>query len=595
MQASLELDRFLGEAPRFLFFTGKGGVGKTSLSCATALALARRGRRVLLISTDPASNLNEVLETRLGARPVRVAGDSGLWAVNIDPESAAREYRERLLAPYRETLPAAMLAGIEEQLSGACTTEIAAFNEFASYLGDASATEAFDHVVFDTAPTGHTLRLLQLPAAWHQFIDSNAGGASCLGPLTGLAGQKELYRLTLEALRSAERTQLVLVSRPEPSSLAEAERTRAELAAQGLSRIALFINGVHPGGSGDEIACAMVERQQAALAGMAGGLRALPTSLFRLQAFNITGRPALESLFAPSPLLAGNALPEAESFAALPGLGSLVDDIERGGPGVILAMGKGGVGKTTIASAIAVELARRGHSVQLSTTDPAAHLDSRLAESVPGLVVSRIDPAAETRAYAADVLATAGEGLDDEDRRLLEEDLRSPCTGEIAVFRAFAAQVDRGREQFVVLDTAPTGHTLLLLDATEAYHREVMRSQSELPEAVRQLLPRLRDPAFSRVLIVALPEFTPVHEAATLQGDLRRAGIEPYAWVVNQSLTPLAPSDPLLAARRLAEATHLEQVARVSTRAVLIPWQRGVIDGAEALCQLVQPNLECVP
>ena len=226
-------ETFVHTAPRFLFFTGKGGVGKTTLSCATAVALADRGRRVLLISTDPASNLNEVLGAELSSTPMRLESAPTLWALNIDPETAAHEYRERVVAPYRGTLPPAMVASIEEQLSGACTTEIAAFNEFSRFLGQPEATADYDHIVFDTAPTGHTLRLLQLPAAWNQFLNTNTSGTSCLGPLSGLQSQHALYAKTLECLADASRTQVALVSRPERTALAEAERSRGELGALG--------------------------------------------------------------------------------------------------------------------------------------------------------------------------------------------------------------------------------------------------------------------------------------------------------------------------------------------------------------------------
>ncbi len=578
-------EAFLDAAPRFLFFTGKGGVGKTTLSSATALALARRGRNVLLISTDPASNLPDVLGAALTTRPVALDDPPTLWALNIDPEVAAREYREKVLAPYRTSLPAAMVTGIEEQLSGACTTEIAAFNEFARFLGDDRATAAFDHVIFDTAPTGHTLRLLQLPSAWQNFIETNPGGASCLGPLSGLVEQKRLYADALAALCDPARTQLVLVSRPERSALAEAARSQQELGAIGLRNLHLFLNGVVRNTSDDPVAAAMAQRQQDARAAMPASLRDLAITEFSLQPFNTNGRLALAAIMDSIHLPVSGTSSSVEP-PILPSLHQLIDGLAANGHGVILTMGKGGVGKTTMAAAIAVALAARGYAVHLTTTDPAAHLDQTLGSGLPSLTVSRIDPKAEVAAYAADVLATAGAGLDDDDRRLLEEDLRSPCTEEIAVFRAFAAEVARGGTQFVVLDTAPTGHTLLLLDATEAYHREVLRNRSEMPESVRGLLPRLRDPSYSKVLIVTLPEYTPVREAAALQEDLRRAGIEPHAWIINQSLQPLTTRDPLLAARRHAESPHIESAMHAARTSCLVGWQATPPVGNDALARL---------
>jgi arsenite-transporting ATPase len=567
---------FVDATERNLFFTGKGGVGKTSTACATAIALADRGRRVLLVSTDPASNLDEVLGVTLSPQPTAIPAVPGLFALNLDPESAAREYRERVVGPYRGVLPEAAVASIEEQLSGACTVEIAAFDEFSKLLGDPATTAGFDHVVFDTAPTGHTLRLLELPAAWSGFLDSNVGGTSCLGPLAGLNAQRELYQAALAALGNPQATILVLVSRPERTALDEAERTRAELAALGIANQRLILNGMFTAHNGsDPVARALEARDRQALAEMPPALQALPRSAVPLVPFELVGIDALRGLGqnAMPAVSSGNAVPDpaAESNGLL-SLDALVTDIARPGRGVVMAMGKGGVGKTTLAVAIATALARRGHRVHLTTTDPAAHVEATVEGIVAGLHVSRIDPAAETRAYSDEVLRTAAVNLDAKGRALLEEDLRSPCTEEIAVFRAFAHIVDGGTDGFVVIDTAPTGHTLLLLDAARAYHREVARSLTDIPPAVRELLPRLRDPEFTRVLLVTLPEATPVHEASQLQRDLARAGITPFAWIVNQSLTPLAVHDPVLVSRQRRERRYVDEVRGLATRVALTPW-----------------------
>lgn len=558
---------------RHLFFTGKGGVGKTSLSCATGLALAEAGRRVLIVSTDPASNLDEVLGVALAQTPTAIPGAPGLFALNIDPDAAAHDYRERMVAPYRGLLPAAAIVSMEEQFSGACTLEIAAFDEFSKLLGDPTATVQFDHVIFDTAPTGHTLRLLTLPSAWSEFIDSTTGGASCLGPLAGLEQQQALYAATVEQLADPARTTLILVSRPDTAALREAERTRVELADLGVSHPHLALNGIlDVTETDDAIAEAMMRRGTAALAALPAGLSALPTTVTPLLPLGTLGLDALRQIANPALIQPPGDLPDSDCALPEP-LSCLVEALAKAGRGVILTMGKGGVGKTTLAATIAVALARRGHPVRLSTTDPAAHVAEAVGESIPGLSVSRIDPTAEVTAYRAEVLAKAAAHLDPNGRAMLEEDLRSPCTEEIAVFRAFARAVDGGQNSFVVLDTAPTGHTLLLLDAAEAYHREVTRTQGDLPEAVRQLLPRLRDPNFTRVLVVTLPEATPVHEAERLQRDLRRAGIEPFAWVINQSLLASGTRHPLLRQRGLAEAPLIRLVAAtLSQRCALVPW-----------------------
>lgn len=595
--SNLTLVDLAAQATRFLFFTGKGGVGKTSLACATSLALADAGRRVLLVSTDPASNLDEVLGQTLGSTPTAIPGASGLFALNIDPETAAREYRERLVGPLRGKLPDAALRSMEEQLSGACTLEIAAFDEFSKLLGDAAATAEFDHVIFDTAPTGHTLRLLTLPKAWTGFFQANTTGTSCLGPLAGLQKQRALYEASVAALADATRTTLVLVSRAQVAALREAERTSGELAALGVQNQRLILNGRFRAQTIDDpTAIALEERGTAAVREMNGFLSRASVIEVPLRPHNMIGLDALRALFrTDDPATSAHAgeselpnLPELDSLVAL------VDKLAAAQHGVVMTMGKGGVGKTTIAAAIATELARRGFPVHLSTTDPAAHIAAAAGE-LAGLTVTRIDPAAETRAYVEYVMATAGRDLDAESRALLEEDLRSPCTEEIAVFRAFARIVAKGKDGFVVLDTAPTGHTLLLLDATEAYHREVARRASDMPEEVRELLPRLRDPNFTRVLVVTLPEATPVHEAAALQEDLRRAGIEPFAWVINQSFAECGSTDPLLRQRARNEAPFIREVAdRLSRHTAIVPWVTEEPVGPERLQQLFQTNTQPV-
>ncbi|MFB3829981.1 MAG: arsenical pump-driving ATPase [Bryobacteraceae bacterium] len=572
---SVGLAGVLDHATRILFFTGKGGVGKTSLACAAAVAMARQGKRVLLVSTDPASNLDEVLGVRLSGKPAAVPRAAGLFALNIDPEAAAKAYRERVIGPYRGVLPEAAINSMEEQLSGACTVEVAAFDEFTRLLGDAAATAGFDHIIFDTAPTGHTLRLLKLPAAWTGFIAENTTGTSCLGPLAGLETQKSLYDSSLKTLTDPAATTLILVSRPERSALAEASRSGRELAEMGVVNQRLFLNGVFVARDrSDAAACALEARGKEALAGMPADLARLPRTEVPMLPYAPMGVENLGKVFGSGP-----EIPSADLT-----LSALIDEIEAMGHGVVMTMGKGGVGKTTLASAIAIELADRGHPVHLSTTDPAAHVAATVGGAVPGLSISRIDPAAETRRYTEAVLAKSAPQLDEQGMALLEEDLRSPCTEEIAVFTAFARTVAEGEHGFVVLDTAPTGHTILLLDAAEAYHRDVTRTMSDVPEPVRRLLPRLRDPKFTRVLLVTVPEATPVHEAARLQDDLARAGITPFAWVVNQTFAAGDFRDPVLVERGARERPFLAEIReRFSRRIAVVPWQPSEPVGMESL------------
>jgi arsenite-transporting ATPase len=578
---------FLREPTRHLFFTGKGGVGKTSVACATAVHLADAGRKVLLVSTDPASNLDEVLGVRLGMAPTSVPDVAGLEALNLDPEAAAREYREKLVGPYRGLLPEAAIRSMEEQLSGSCTVEIAAFDAFSRLLGDPAATARFDHVIFDTAPTGHTLRLLSLPGAWQGFIAENRTGTSCLGPLAGLAAQKAIYDASVAALADAARTTLVLVTRPDRAAIREAARSSDELAKLGVANQHLVVNGVLETDGADPVAAAFAARGAGALADLPEALAGLPTSSFPLRPDALLGAAALRRFLSGGSAATTMSGPD-DSGPLPPSLGSLLDDLAAPGHGAVLVMGKGGVGKTTVAAAVAVGLARRGLPVTLTTTDPAAHVGWVLARPLPNLRVTRIDPAAETAAYRDEVLATAGAGLDPAGRALLEEDLRSPCTEEVAVFRAFARTVEDAAGGFVVLDTAPTGHTLLLLDATLAYHREVLRQASGMPAYVQRLLPRLRDPSFTRVLLVTLAEATPVHEAERLQADLARAGIAPFAWVVNASLAATGTEDPVLGARGRGERRWIAEVReRLAVRAILVPWSIATPDGVDRLTQLL--------
>ncbi|EMI41376.1 arsenical pump-driving ATPase [Rhodopirellula sp. SWK7] len=583
--------KFLNQPTRNLFFTGKGGVGKTSMACATAVQLADRGLRVLLVSTDPASNLDEVLGTQLASSSTAVESVPNLFAMNIDPETAAREYRERMVGPYRGVLPDAAVASMEEQFSGSCTLEIAAFDEFARLLGDREATSNFDHVIFDTAPTGHTLRLLTLPSAWTGFIETNTSGTSCLGPLAGLKAQQEVYKQTVNALCDATTTTLILVTRPEPSAFQEADRTSGELKSIGVGNQHLIVNGVFRSQTEtDPIATAMQQRGDQALENIPVSIGTLPRTMIPLSARGLMGIESLRRVGITTNADEQTPIDFVDQDISAEGLGRLVDELSGTGHGVILAMGKGGVGKTTVASAVAVALADRGFNVHLSTTDPAAHVAATMAaDRLPGLTVGRIDPAKETEDYRAEVLATAGENLDEEGRALLEEDLRSPCTEEIAVFRAFARAVSEGSNRFVVLDTAPTGHTILLLDSALAYHREVSRQANQITESVENLLPRLRDPNFTRVLVVTLPEATPVHEAAKLQEDLRRAEIEPFAWVVNQSLLPLDITDPTLRHRQRYELPFIGEVqSELAKRFAIIPWQPEPPTGTDGLRNLTQ-------
>ena len=578
--------KFLENAPHTLFFTGKGGVGKTSVAAASAVALAGLGKRVLLVSTDPASNVSQVFGQPIGNQVTGIQSVPGLSAIEIDPQAAAA-YREKLIQPIRGLLPDETVASITEQLSGACTTEIAAFDEFTGLLTDPEVTSQYDHILFDTAPTGHTIRLLELPGAWSQYLDANPNGTSCLGPVSGLDKQRSQYAAAVRSLSDPAETRLVLVARAHRASIREAARTSEELAGIGIKNQYLVLNGVMPAtdSASGELAQSVCLRERKAISEIPEPLKSLPRDTLFLKPRNMVGVEALRTLFIK------NSESKAENTAFTPPepkpLSDLIAGLTGMGHGLIMLMGKGGVGKTTMAAAIAARLAKMGYDVHLSTSDPAAHVDAALAGSVPGLTVSRIDPVKETENYRALVLKTQGAGLDDAGKKLLEEDLRSPCTEEIAVFQAFSRVIREADKRFVVMDTAPTGHTLLLLDAAGAYHREVVRKMGETGSDTTPLS-LLQNPDMTRVIIVTLPETTPVLEAKGLEADLRRAGITPWGYIVNDSLAAADPESPLLRKRAASELPLIREIESESPRTAIVPLQTDEPVGVEKLLALTR-------
>lgn len=560
---------------KYLFFTGKGGVGKTSLACATAVQLADNGKNVLLISTDPASNLQDVFETELNNKGVAIAEVKGLTVANLDPVKAAAEYRESVVAPYRGKLPESVLANMEEQLSGSCTVEIAAFNEFSGFITDEKTAAEYDHILFDTAPTGHTLRMLQLPSAWSGFISESTHGASCLGQLSGLDSKKAVYKKAVETLADAKRTTLVLVTRPEETPIKEAERASGELSQLGICNQIMVINGLLTEHS-DEVSDNLHQKQQKALAHLPHSLKSLKIYFVPLRSYNITGIPYIRSLLTDNTLTQEQ---EKLAITEIPHLRDVIEDLYLSKKKVIFTMGKGGVGKTTIAAAIALGLAEKGVKVHLATTDPAAHLKYVISET-GNITMSHIDEKSELKKYQNEVLTKARATMSVADIAYVEEDLRSPCTQEIAVFRAFAEIVERADNEVVVIDTAPTGHTLLLLDSSQSYHKEVERTQGgTIPESVKNLLPRLRSDE-TEVVIVTLAEATPVYEALRLEDDLKRAKIAVKWWIINSAFYGTRSSDALLSAKASHEVKWINKIALHSGgNFALIGWMADELRG----------------
>ncbi|TYS68739.1 arsenical pump-driving ATPase [Sutcliffiella horikoshii] len=562
----------------YLFFTGKGGVGKTSTACATSIALAEEGKRVLIVSTDPASNLQDVFQTELTNDISEVPGVEGLFACNLDPEEAARDYRESVMGPYKGKLPESVLATMEEQLSGACTVEIAAFDQFSTLLTQKEVTRQYDVIVFDTAPTGHTLRLLSLPTAWNNFLEESTHGASCLGPLSGLGAKKELYEQTVQALSDPSQTQLLLVTRPDESPIIEAARASEELREIGLRNQQLIVNGLMEKPSmTDEVSLAFYDKQQKAMEVAVNTFDNISMTYLPYVSYSLTGISPLKAWLNSEKIqVEESSQVNLEILTELADFNSVVEDVVRNNLRVVFTMGKGGVGKTTLAAKLAMKLAEKDMKVHLTTTDPAAHLEHALKDKTrkEHLTISKVDPKAEVESYKKHVLEQAGEDLSEEQLAYLEEDLNSPCTEEIAVFQKFAKIVGQADEEVVIIDTAPTGHTLLLLDAAQSYQKELLRSTGEVPKEVQNLLPRLRNAEETAVLIVTLPEATPVLEAERLHADLERAFITPRWWIINQSFANTDTTDQVLSGRGKHELPWIQRVKSTKEKCAILPWEK---------------------
>jgi arsenite-transporting ATPase len=612
---------------QFLFFSGKGGVGKTTMACTTAVAEADAGTRVLIVTTDPASNLADVFEQPIGHAITPIAGVPNLWAMEIDPDRATAEYTDRTLAPIREIFPPEIVRVMEEQLAGPCTAEVAAFDRFADFLDPTAPASpptggnAFDLVIFDTAPTGHTVRLLELPEAWSKSItEAEAGaGQTCIGPAAAIADAKVKYERALTALRDQSLTRFAFVLHPEATAIAETQRAGAELARLGIVTTELIVNGILPAEEASTpFFASRIAMQERYLDEIARRLP-LPTRRVPLLDGEVRGVARLRALV---PLL-------ADEHAARPAFGhavsrstrTTVDDdaavraalLPNDRPRTIFFAGKGGVGKTVASCATAVWAARAGHRTLLVTTDPAAHIGQVLGatvgtepapvDGVEGLWAARVDAKAAAVAYTDRIIADAvAHGRSPAAVAAMREELDSPCTEEMAAFDQFIELASRDSFDVTVFDTAPTGHTMRLLELPIDWSRQIdvkvfasvdTTAADDVAKArFGGVIEMMRDPAQSTFAFVMYPESTPIVEATRAIVELRTLGIPLGLVVANMVLPDEASRTPYARARRQMQQTYLADIeARFDAPLLEIPLLDGEVVGLERLNELLERTL----
>jgi arsenite-transporting ATPase len=604
---------------RYTFFSGKGGVGKTTMACATAVQWAEQGLRTLIVTTDPASNLADVFEQPIGHGVVAISAVPNLFAMEIDGDRATDEYKERALAPLRAAFPPEMVRVMEEQMSGPCTSEVAAFDCFTDVIDGAREHDRrFDALIFDTAPTGHTLRLLELPAEWSRVIGASAesGGQTCIGPAAAIEASKLKYDRALAVLRSSDLTRVVFVLQPEDTSIKETQRSMTELRHLGIQSFEIIVNGVIPPEEDGNPLFAARRRMQSGYLDRIKCELAIPERRVPLLDNEVKGigrlRVIARLLFEPAPAPARALVEDRGVPVVVRGVRASAEAVARvlpnGQSRTLFFAGKGGVGKTTASCVTAVWLARRGLKTLLVTTDPAAHIGDTLgvavggdAAPIPGLPklwAAKVDAKAAADAYRARILEDArNRGRSEDSIRAMAEELDSPCTEEMAAFDRFldfAAQADW---QAIVFDTAPTGHTLRLLELPIDWSKQIdikifatVESTAADDVAKRRfasVIEMMRDPARSTFVFVMYPESTPVLEAHRAAQELASLGIHTGLVVANQVLSDEAVTTPFGRSRRAMQEKYLAEIAdRFRVPVVRIPLFPSEIRGLEVLAEL---------
>jgi len=602
---------------QFLFFSGKGGVGKTSMACAHAVRYADEGRRTLIVTTDPASNLADVFEQPIGHQVTAIRGLNNLWAMEIDPDRATQEYIDRALAPIRAAFPPQLVHVMEEQMSGPCTAEVAAFDRFTDFIVADTQGAGYDLVIFDTAPTGHTLRLLELPAEWSESIQtaSQGSGQTCIGPAAAIQDAKHKYERVVAALRDPLATDFVFVLHPEAIAIRETRRAIGELGKLGVQTFQLIVNGIIPTEARtNPLFAARAEMQARYLAEIEADLpfpaRGMPLLAGEIR--GVTGLRELGRIYFDGQ--APQAVPSSENCkAAIKHVrlspASLLPLIEPSARRrTIFFAGKGGVGKTVASCITAVWLARRGYRTLLLTTDPAAHLDDVLGAPVgnmpaeldgqPNLWAVKIDPKAAAETYKARILNDARQcGRPETALKVMAEELDSPCTEEMAAFDQFIDYASQSDWDAVVFDTAPTGHTLRLLELPLDWSQqldvkvfasvETAAADDVAKRHFAQVIEMMRDPAQSTFAFVLYPEVTPILEAWRASQELATVGVPTGLVVANQVIPPEQATTPFAHARRAMHAKYLGVIAeRFSAPMLQIPLLPGEIKGLDMLTRL---------
>ena len=603
---------------QYLFFSGKGGVGKTSMACVHALRMAEEGKKTLIVTTDPASNLADVFEQEIGHQITPIAELDNLWAMEIDSDQATQEYIDRAMAPIRAAFPEQMVQVMEEQMSGPCTSEVAAFDRFTDFLDNGSPDQAaFDVVIFDTAPTGHTIRLLELPAEWSHSIDeaSAGSGQTCIGPAAAIQDAKHKYERALAAMRNSEQTRFVFVLHPEAISIKETSRAIGELSKLEIGNYSLIVNSVIPPQViENELFAARSRMQKVYLAQIESQL-SYPTTFMPLLAGEIKGIQRLRQVGkiffdgdTPQNTFTLDAL-ETQDEALLSPVDVVRERIQPNGHHrMVFFAGKGGVGKTVASCITAVWLAQQGHKTLLLTTDPAAHLgdvlDSPVGDEIqpiegqPNLWAVKIDPKAAADKYKTRILEDARQrGRPPEAIATMEEELNSPCTEEIAAFDKFIEYASQDDWESVVFDTAPTGHTLRMLELPMDWSKQIdvkvfgsvdaNAADDVTKQRFGKVIDRMRDANQSTFAFVMYPEATPILEAYRAVEDLSMVGIEPSLVIANMVIPPdQASTDFSRARRNMQEKYLLDMMDRFQLPVAHIPLMPQEIKGLDLLVAL---------